>query len=114
MPGNGKVLCYKFGTNIVLSESVEKTRELGFNISKMFENHLKQLLTQFLPVSIQDNFNSACKNSNWWAGLEPVTWFNVFCISCLKLRNAGLKNPKRGILQGMGKMLFPVFVEVSA
>jgi len=57
--------------NVVLyldRELVEKTRELGFNLSKTFENHLKQLLTQFSPVSIQDNSNSTGKNSNWWAG----------------------------------------------
>ena len=35
----------------------------------MFENHLKQLLTQFSQVSTRNNFNSTCKNSNWWA--EP-------------------------------------------
>jgi hypothetical protein len=36
--------------NVVLyidKELVEKTRNLGFNLSKTFENHLKQLLTQF-------------------------------------------------------------------
>ena len=57
--------------NVVLyldKELVEKTRELGFNLSKMFENHLKQLLTQFSQASTQNNFNSTCKNSNWWAG----------------------------------------------
>ena len=57
--------------NLVLyldKELVEKTRELGFNLSKPFENHLKQLLTQFPPVSTLNNFNSTDKNSNWWAG----------------------------------------------
>jgi len=36
--------------NLVLyvdQELVEKSRELGFNLSKTFENHLKHLLTQF-------------------------------------------------------------------
>jgi hypothetical protein len=40
--------------NVVLyldKELIEKTRELGFNLSKTFENHLKQLLTQFSTVS---------------------------------------------------------------
>ena len=57
--------------NVVLyldKELVEKTRNLGFNLSKMFENHLKQLLTQFSQASTQNNFNSTDKNSNWWAG----------------------------------------------
>ena len=57
--------------NVVLyldKELVEKTRNLGFNLSKTFENYLKHLLTQCSTVSAQNNFNSTCKNSNWWAG----------------------------------------------
>ena len=57
--------------NVVLyldKDLVEKTRNLGFNLSKTVENHLKQLLTQFSSVSIQNNFNSTDKNSDWWAG----------------------------------------------
>jgi len=41
--------------NVVLyldSELVEKTKELGFNLSKTFENHLKQLIIQ-LQLIIQ-------------------------------------------------------------
>jgi hypothetical protein len=34
---------------------VEKTRNLGFNLSKTFENHLKQLLTQFSTVNSMNN-----------------------------------------------------------
>ena len=44
--------------NVVLyldKELVEKTRELGFNLSKTFENHLKQLLTQVLNVNSVNN-----------------------------------------------------------
>jgi hypothetical protein len=46
--------------NLVLYRSidrnlVEKSRELGFNLSKTFENHLKQLLTQFSNVNAQNN-----------------------------------------------------------
>jgi len=40
--------------NLVLyvdEELVEKSRELGFNLSKTFENHLKHLLTQFSHVN---------------------------------------------------------------
>ena len=43
--------------NVVLyldSELVKKSRKLGFNLSKTFENHLKQLVNQL------DNV--------WWAG----------------------------------------------
>jgi post-segregation antitoxin (ccd killing protein) len=36
-------------------ELVEKTRNLGFNLSKTFENHLKQLLTQFSTVNSMNN-----------------------------------------------------------
>jgi hypothetical protein len=44
--------------NVVLyldKELVSKTHELGFNLSKTFENHLKQLLTQFYSANAQDN-----------------------------------------------------------
>ena len=44
--------------NVVLyldSELVKKTRELGFNLSKTFENHLKQLITKFQNVNTIDN-----------------------------------------------------------
>ena len=57
--------------NVVLyldKELVEKSRNLGFNLSKTFENQLKHLLTQFSTVSSRNNFNSTDKNSNWWAG----------------------------------------------
>ena len=43
--------------NVVLyldKELVEKSKELGFNLSKTFENHLKHLITQF----------SACNSIN--------------------------------------------------
>jgi len=47
--------------NLVLyidRELVEKSRELGFNLSKTFENHLKQLLTQFSIVNQASNVDS--------------------------------------------------------
>ncbi|MCK4439896.1 type II toxin-antitoxin system CcdA family antitoxin [Candidatus Bathyarchaeota archaeon] len=37
------------------AELVEKTRELGFNLSKTFENHLKQLINQFQNIYSQNN-----------------------------------------------------------
>jgi hypothetical protein len=49
-------------------ELVEKSRHLGFNLSKMFENHLKDLINKFLPVNSLKNFNSAGRNWRWWAG----------------------------------------------
>jgi len=56
--------------NVVLyldKELVEKTRELGFNLSKTFENHLKQLLNQF------SNCYSQKTNENNVIGSPGVT-----------------------------------------
>jgi len=57
--------------NLVLyvdQELVDKSREMGFNLSKTFENHLKQLLTQFSQVN-SSNTNGNNENvDNWWAG----------------------------------------------
>jgi hypothetical protein len=47
--------------NVVLyldKELVEKSKELGFNLSKTFENHLKRLITQFSTCNSLSNFNS--------------------------------------------------------
>ena len=44
--------------NVVLyldAEIVKKTRELGFNLSKTFENHLKQLINHFSNIYSQNN-----------------------------------------------------------
>ena len=46
--------------NVVLyldKELVRKTKELGFNLSKTFENHLKQLMTQFSTCNSVNNGN---------------------------------------------------------
>jgi hypothetical protein len=58
--------------NLVLyidKELVEKSKELGFNLSKTFENHLKHLINGNSPVSTQNNGNLAIDNNKWWA--EP-------------------------------------------
>ena len=49
-------------------ELVEKTRALGFNLSKTFENHLKQLLTQFSQVNSSNTNGNNRIFGNWWAG----------------------------------------------
>jgi post-segregation antitoxin (ccd killing protein) len=57
--------------NVVLyldKDLVEKTRDLGFNLSKTFENHLKDLINRFATVNSVNNFNSTDENSIWWAG----------------------------------------------
>ena len=45
--------------NVVLyldKDLVEKSKELGFNLSKTFENHLIHLMTQFSAVNSVNNF----------------------------------------------------------
>jgi len=57
--------------NLVLyidQELVENSRELGFNLSKTFENHLKHLLTQFSQVNSSNNSKNNGNSGNWWAG----------------------------------------------
>jgi integrase len=57
--------------NVVLyldKELVEKTRSLGFNLSKTFENHLKQLITQFSQCNQLNNPESSKNECFWWAG----------------------------------------------
>jgi hypothetical protein len=46
------------------TELVSKTRELGFNLSKTFENYLKHLITQFPTASTQNNVDLADKNNS--------------------------------------------------
>ena len=48
--------------NVVLyldKELVEKSKELGFNLSKTFENHLKQLIKQLSTGNSVNNFESS-------------------------------------------------------
>jgi hypothetical protein len=57
--------------NLVLyidKELVEKTRSLGFNLSKTFENYLKQLLTQYSTVNSMNNAGNNGIDDMWWAG----------------------------------------------
>jgi hypothetical protein len=52
--------------NVVLyldKDLAEKTRELGFNLPNTFENHLKQLITQFSNVNLVDDSDS-------WSGFS--------------------------------------------
>jgi post-segregation antitoxin (ccd killing protein) len=63
MPTKGNVVLY------LDKELVEKSKELGFNLSKTFENHLKQLINGNTPVLQQNNGYSESNKSKWWA--EP-------------------------------------------
>jgi hypothetical protein len=50
--------------NVVLYldiELVEKSKELGFNLSKTFENHLKHLITHFSTCNSLNHFESTEK-----------------------------------------------------
>ena len=62
--------------NVVLyldKDWVEKPKELGFNLSKTFENHLKHLITGYSAVSTQNYVNLAGIKSNLVGlpGFEP-------------------------------------------
>jgi hypothetical protein len=59
MPSGANAMTSK--GNVVLyldKELVDKSKELGFNLSKTFENHLKHLITQFSTGNQVNNFNS--------------------------------------------------------
>ena len=59
MPSDANAMTSK--GNVVLyldKELVEKSKELGFNLSKTFENHLKQLTTQFSQINSLNNSDS--------------------------------------------------------
>ncbi len=58
--------------NVVLyidKELVAKSHNLGINLSKTFENYLKQLLTQFSQVNSLNDLNLTVKDAERWA--EP-------------------------------------------
>ena len=62
--------------NVVLyldKDLVEKSKELGFNLSKTFENHLKHLITQFSTCNSVNNVNSTRNgiNNMGLPGFEP-------------------------------------------
>jgi hypothetical protein len=64
--------------NVVLyldRELVEKSKELGFNLSKTFENHLKHLITQFSTGNSVKNFELSDKKliMAGGEGFEPST-----------------------------------------
>lgn len=62
--------------NLVLyieKDLVEKSKEMGFNLSKTFENHLKHLVNCYSPVSMKNNCNLNEYKSNLVGppGFEP-------------------------------------------
>ena len=57
--------------NVVLyldEDLVDKSKELGFNLSKTFENHLKQLIYQLLNNQFTHNGLQSRNEVLWWAG----------------------------------------------
>ena len=57
--------------NVVLyldKELVEKSRELGFNLSKTFENTLKHLINTYSHVNPLNNSENSGIQGCWWAG----------------------------------------------
>jgi hypothetical protein len=50
MPTKGNVVLY------LDKELVQKSKELGFNLSKTFENHLKQLITGNYPCNFKNTY----------------------------------------------------------
>jgi hypothetical protein len=54
--------------NLVLyidKELVSKSKALGFNLSKTFENHLKYLVKNFSTINLENNSDSKSKNGSW-------------------------------------------------
>jgi hypothetical protein len=57
--------------NVVLyldKELVEKSKELGFNLSKTFENRLKHLINGNSSIFTKNISNLTIQNNKWWAG----------------------------------------------
>jgi post-segregation antitoxin (ccd killing protein) len=70
MPSDASAMSNK--RNVVLyldKDLVQKSKSLGFNLSKTFENHLKHLITQYSTWNPENNLNSTRENGVWWA--EP-------------------------------------------
>jgi hypothetical protein len=58
--------------NVVLyldKDLVDKSTELGFNLSRTFENHLKQLISQRTSSQYTQNHGTSENTIIWWA--EP-------------------------------------------
>ena len=60
-------------SNLVLyldKEVIQKSKDLGFNLSKTFENHLKHLITQFSHIKTENTVDSKGTIIGKWAGPE--------------------------------------------
>ena len=69
MPSDAFAMSNKRNVVLYLDKNlIAKSKALGFNLSKTFENHLKNLITQFSQCNIQNNFDSKGENEVEWAG----------------------------------------------
>ena len=69
MPSDANAMTQK--GNVVLyldKELVDKSKELGFNLSRTFENHLKQLICQLSNNQSAQNHLLSENKIKWWAG----------------------------------------------
>ena len=60
--------CNRKKSNVVFyldKELVAKTKEIGLNLSKTFENQLKQLITPFSQCNSINHFNSTIEKNEW-------------------------------------------------
>ena len=91
-------------------ELVEKSKELGFNLSKIFENHLKHLITGYSAVSMQNSGNLSENKTNlvglpvpipkWVQNLflerRHTLFLSKFIVSCCGVSRTGLY-PRNGL-----------------
>jgi hypothetical protein len=67
--------------NVVLysdKDLIEKSKELGLNLSKTFENHLKQLTMRLSCGNSINNFYSE-SNKNTWCGRRDLNPAGRIC-----------------------------------
>ena len=106
-------------------ELIEKSRELGFNLSKTFENTLKHLINTYSNVNSLNNNGNSNIRGDWWAGpdLDPNGFesavSNILNQHSLCLRPTGseLPVPIPKLVQDLlsaGKIVFNSGVIVSA
>jgi len=66
MPSDANAMGNKGNLVLYLDKDlVEKSKSLGFNLSKTFENHLKHLMTQFSTCNPANNINSISEDVGW-------------------------------------------------
>ena len=91
--------------NLVLyldKDLVAKSKSLGFNLSKILENHLKHLITQFSTCNSSNIFYSTSKEGSWWAGPDSDRRPSARQADVLTSYGAGaLKYPKVYVYSGI-------------